>query len=213
MKTTLVWGATGQFKVVLPLIKTDKILLFDRNQELESPLAEIPIEHSQEALDMWIQSNQGATFVLAMGGFRGQERCELSQLLENKGLVASTPLIHSRAWVAETAQIGLGTQILAMAAVSEFASIGRCCIVNTGAVVDHECALGDGVHIMPGATLAGCVVVEDFASIGSGAVVLPRVRIGRSAIVGAGAVVTRDVAAGETVIGVPARPANSHKKV
>ena len=47
--------------------------------------------------------------------------------------------------------------------------------------------------------------VEDRASIGSGAVILAGVRIGLGALVGAGAVVTKDVAAGETVAGVPAR--------
>jgi UDP-2-acetamido-3-amino-2,3-dideoxy-glucuronate N-acetyltransferase len=44
------------------------------------------------------------------------------------------------------------------------------------------------------------------ASIGSGAVILGGVTIGEGALVGAGAVVTRDVAAGETVVGNPARP-------
>src|SRR5262249_45874190 len=46
--------------------------------------------------------------------------------------------------------------------------------------------------------------VEHRVSIGSGAVILAGVRIGAGALVGAGAVVTRDVAAGETVAGVPA---------
>ena len=48
-------------------------------------------------------------------------------------------------------------------------------------------------------------VVERRASIGSGAIVLCGVRIGEGAVIGAGAVVTRDVAAGDTVTGVPAR--------
>jgi UDP-2-acetamido-3-amino-2,3-dideoxy-glucuronate N-acetyltransferase len=48
-------------------------------------------------------------------------------------------------------------------------------------------------------------IVERGASLGSGSIVLGGVRIGAGAIVGAGAVVTRDVAAGETVTGVPAR--------
>ena len=44
------------------------------------------------------------------------------------------------------------------------------------------------------------------ASIGSGAVILCGIRIGAEALIGAGAVVTRDVADGDVVVGVPARP-------
>ena len=42
--------------------------------------------------------------------------------------------------------------------------------------------------------------------IGGGALILPGVTIGDDAIIGAGSVVTRDVAAGQTVVGNPARP-------
>ena len=48
-------------------------------------------------------------------------------------------------------------------------------------------------------------IVERGAAIGSGAVVLGGVRIGERATIGAGAVVVHDVAAGATVLGVPAR--------
>lgn len=47
------------------------------------------------------------------------------------------------------------------------------------------------------------------ASLGSGAVILCGIRIGEEALIGAGAVVTRDVADGEVVAGVPARPLRS----
>jgi UDP-3-O-[3-hydroxymyristoyl] glucosamine N-acyltransferase len=48
--------------------------------------------------------------------------------------------------------------------------------------------------------------IEDEARIGSGSTLLPGVTIGRGAFVAAGSVVTRDVAAGTTVMGVPAKP-------
>jgi len=44
------------------------------------------------------------------------------------------------------------------------------------------------------------------AFIGVHSIILPGVTIGPGAIVGAGSVVTRDVAGGEVVVGVPARP-------
>jgi acetyltransferase-like isoleucine patch superfamily enzyme len=48
-------------------------------------------------------------------------------------------------------------------------------------------------------------LVRRGASIGSGATILCGVTIGENAMIGAGAVVTHDVAAGDTVTGVPAR--------
>lgn len=49
-------------------------------------------------------------------------------------------------------------------------------------------------------------VIGAEASIGSDSILVAPVTIGRGAKTGAGAVVTRNVAAGETVVGVPARP-------
>jgi maltose O-acetyltransferase len=48
------------------------------------------------------------------------------------------------------------------------------------------------------------------AYIGAGAIVLAGCRVGEGAVVGAGAVVTKDVAAGQTVAGVPAAPTDPH---
>lgn len=52
----------------------------------------------------------------------------------------------------------------------------------------------------------GMVDIKDNVFIGHGAIVLPGVTIGPNAIVAAGSVVSRDVAEGDIVAGVPAKP-------
>ena len=52
----------------------------------------------------------------------------------------------------------------------------------------------------------GKIDIRDNVFVGLNAIVLPNVTIGPNAIVAAGAVVTKDVAEGDIVAGVPARP-------
>lgn len=87
-----------------------------------------------------------------------------------------------------------------------------------------EVTIGDKTQIGPGVQILTADHPRDAASreaglefgrpirigrnvwIGGGAILLPGVRVGDDAVIGAGSVVTRDVAAGQTVVGNPARP-------
>jgi sugar O-acyltransferase (sialic acid O-acetyltransferase NeuD family) len=114
-------------------------------------------------------------------------------------------VIHAAAWVSSTARVGEGAVVMAGAVVQNGATIGAHSIVNSGAVVEHDVVLGEHVHVAPGAVLGGGVRVGPLAHIGLGAAVRDHISIGPGATVGMGAVVVRDVAAGVTVMGVPAR--------
>ena len=117
-----------------------------------------------------------------------------------------TVAVSRYAMLSRTAEIASGAAILPGAVVNAASHIGTGTIVNTNASVDHDGAIGNYVHIAPGVAIGGNVTIGHLAMIGTGARVLPGVTIGDGATVGAGAVVRHDVAAGETVVGVPARP-------
>jgi UDP-2-acetamido-3-amino-2,3-dideoxy-glucuronate N-acetyltransferase len=122
--------------------------------------------------------------------------------------------------------IGDDTRVGAFVEIQKNATIGARCKISShtficeGVTLEDEVFVGHGVVFIndpdPRATAAGRPQTEaDWkviptrvcrgASIGSGAAIMSGVTIGTGALVGAGAVVTKDVAAGEVVVGNPAR--------
>lgn len=210
MSDFVFWGGTGQAKVLAEALHPvqDRLCAIVDRQALPSPVPGVPMLLGEAGLRDFLAARPSAAgyhFAVAVGGDRGADRLALFELLQQAGMAPFT-IVHARAFVARTATLGPGCQILAMASVCAEAVLERCVIVNTTASVDHDCRIGAGAHVGPGARLAGEVEVGERAFIGTGAIVLPRRRIGAGAIVGAGAVVTRDVPDNATVAGNPARP-------
>jgi sugar O-acyltransferase (sialic acid O-acetyltransferase NeuD family) len=208
-KPIIFWGATGQAKVLAEFIESvgyKLVALFDNDAGTEPPLPGVPLLIGVEGFMRWRSEQQSDELygLVAIGGSRGRDRCELQSFLEENG-VKPVVAVHPSAAVATNAMIAEGSQVLAGSVVAAQAVLGRACIVNTAASVDHECSLARGVHIGPGAVLCGCVAVGQFSFIGAGAVVLPRLNIGHNVVIGAGAVVTKDIPDDCVAYGNPAR--------
>ncbi|MGB2630007.1 MAG: NTP transferase domain-containing protein [Candidatus Omnitrophota bacterium] len=117
------------------------------------------------------------------------------------------------------ARLRPGTRISSGAGIGNYAELCRT-EIGEGTKVKHQCYLGDtvvgrNVNIGAGTITANYdgrnkyrTVIGDGAFIGVGVILIAPVKIGENAKVGAGSVVTKnkDVRAGETVVGVPARP-------
>lgn len=215
MKNLIVWGASGQAIVLEEFLFTigfKIITIFDNNSEIQSPFKDIPIYYGMDGFKQWQEGNKDRPiyFVIAIGGWRGNERLRLHHALESQGLIAATA-IHPSSYVAANAVLGPGCQVLGNSFIGARAVLGKQVIINSSSSIDHECILSDGVHVAPGAVLAGCVEVGKASFIGVGAAVLPRIKIGNNVIIGAGTVVNRSIPDNHVVYGNPGKIVRENK--
>ena len=121
-------------------------------------------------------------------------------------------------------RVRAGTRIETGAYIGNFAEVKNS-KVGAGSHVGHfsyigDSALGADVNIGAGTVTANFdgrekhrTVIGDRVKVGSDTVFVAPVTVGDDAVTGAGAIVTSDVAAGDTVVGVPARPITHKRKV
>jgi sugar O-acyltransferase (sialic acid O-acetyltransferase NeuD family) len=113
--------------------------------------------------------------------------------------------------VGENVEIGVGSVLCEFTMLTADITVGNAFHCNSYSYVSHDCIIGNFVTLAPRVSISGRVEIDDQVHVGVGATILQGVpgnplKIGRGAVIGAHALVTRDVAPGETVIGVPAKP-------
>lgn len=118
-------------------------------------------------------------------------------------------LVHPLARVSGSAQVGYGSLLYPFTFVGPDVRIGRHVTILSHGAVHHDTAIGDFSILASHAALGGQVTIGTSCYIGMRATVREGKRVGDGAMVGMGAVVTADVAPGDTVAGVPARPFGS----
>lgn len=115
-------------------------------------------------------------------------------------------LVHPRAYAGTEVVFGEGCVVCPGAVLSCDIRLGSFVTVNLNATVGHDAVIGDFSTLSALCDVTGFVRVGSDCFIGSRAGIVPHKKIGDGVHVGAGSTVINDIASGEKVFGVPARP-------
>lgn len=156
--------------------------------------------------ESWLEENPNLLVAIGIGT-PGPRREIGKKMLEKLGAEKMPALVDpSVVHDEENNTLEPGVVVTAGCILTTNVVVERFAFINLDCTVGHEAIIGEGAVLNPSVNVSGGVKMGKGVMVGTGAQILQYLTIGDGAMIGAGAVVTKDVAAGETVVGVPARP-------
>jgi len=194
IKQIAIYGKSGHGKVLADIAK---LLGY-------SEIIWVDDDANKDAFTFLVYLEFYHTVPIALGVGDNTVRKEIMSKLSSHRLNIAT-LIHPRAVISPSVEIGAGTVVMANVVVNADSSIGKGSILNSACVVEHDNVIGNFVHISPNAALGGNVCIDSLSHIGIGTSVIQGKYIGENSIIGAGSVVVDNIPANVTAVGAPAR--------
>jgi sugar O-acyltransferase (sialic acid O-acetyltransferase NeuD family) len=213
IKQIAIYGAGGFAREVAWLVQacnekneTYQVVCFiDDNLETHNKILNgIPVMGLEETRKRF----PNASVVAGVGS--PQTRQRLMEKASAMGFDFGT-IVHPRTERSAWIKIDVGTVICAGNILTTNIIIGRHVQLNLDCTVGHDVIFKDYATLAPGVHISGCVHLGQRVYVGTGAVIIngtqdKPVVIGDDVVIGAGACVTKSVPAGETVVGIPAKP-------
>lgn len=157
--------------------------------------------------DAWLLGRELDADLVVGVGYPKVRAAILARYLAEGDRFAFPNLVHPSATLDfRRVELGRGNVVTAGVAMTCDIEIGDFNLFNLNVTVGHDAVVGAYAVFNPSVNISGFVRVGDRVLVGTGAQVLENLTIGADATVGAGAVVRADVAPGQTVVGVPAKP-------
>lgn len=194
----VILGGGGHAKMCIEIIKQMKtyeiIGIVDRNIKISTKVMGIPVIAKDRDIDFKRLYNDGIKLiVIGIGAVKDHSmRDKVYKKLKRYGFYLPN-IIHPKASIEESVNIGEGNQIMANAILGSDVKIQNNCIVNSGAIVSHDSVLENNVHIAPGAILAGGVFVGENSLIGMGSTIYLYVKIGKHVTIYNNCSITKNV--------------------
>lgn len=125
-------------------------------------------------------------------------------LKKNKSLIFPS-LVHKKAWISGSVEIGEGCVIYPGTSVNYASMIGNFVIMNMNCALGHHTKVGNFSSLAPGVNTGGHTNIGEEVELGLGVSTLQNIRIGDRSVVGGQSMVTRDIPPDVTAAGVPAK--------
>ena len=119
----VIWGSAGHARVLCSLIAMlgqRVVALFDNDPNAISVCEDVSLYIGKSGFKSWAREKASADQVyglVAIGGSRGKQRIEIQQYMAEYGVQISS-IVHPRASVCASAELGPGTQVLSGAIVA-----------------------------------------------------------------------------------------------